>query len=122
MINRVTLGTAAWNRTFVMGTGADENIEIITTKTSGRAGGESFAKWNRTRRLCLSKIVTGNKQPVTDKKKTTWSTTHPHIKTNNKTTTSEQFTEYRPLHIYSHSCESKLFNFLPSMEHIRTHL
>lgn len=48
----IVLGTAAWNRTFVMGTGADDNMEIITTKTSGRAGGESLAKWNRTRRLC----------------------------------------------------------------------
>lgn len=68
----VTLGTAAWNRTFEMGTGADDNMEIITTKTSGRAGGESLAKWNKTRRLCLSKIVTGNKLPVrSDREKET---------------------------------------------------
>lgn len=49
---------------FVMGTGAEDNIEMITTKTSGRADGELLAKWNKTRRLCLSKIVKGNMLPV----------------------------------------------------------
>lgn len=95
MINRVTLGTAAWNRTFVMGTGADDNIEIITTKTSGRAGGESLAKWNRTRRLCLSKIVTGNMLPVTDRKEQLG---QQHILTLKQTT--------KPQHQHHHNLQS----------------
>lgn len=49
---------------FVTGTGADESMEIITTRTSGRDGGESRAKWKRTRRLWLSNTVTGNRLPA----------------------------------------------------------
>lgn len=48
----------------VTGTGADESMEIITTRTSGRDGGESRAKWKRTRRLWLSNTVTGNRLPA----------------------------------------------------------
>jgi len=36
---------------------------MITTSTSGRDGGESRAKWKRTRRLFPSKTVTGNRLP-----------------------------------------------------------
>lgn len=49
---------------FVTGMGADDSMEMITTRTSGRDGGHSRAKCNRTRKLCSSKIVTGNMLPV----------------------------------------------------------
>lgn len=58
-----TFGTAAWKRMLVTGVGAEESIEMITTSTSGRDGGQSRAKVNKTRRLCLSNTVTGNKLP-----------------------------------------------------------
>lgn len=48
------------------GVGAEDSIEIMTTSTSGRAGGQSRAKVNKTRRLCLSKIVTGSRLPGID--------------------------------------------------------
>lgn len=48
------------------GVGAEDSMEMITTRTSGRAGGQSRAKVNKTRRLCLSNTVTGNKLPGTD--------------------------------------------------------
>lgn len=38
-------------------------MEMITTSTSARDGGESRAKVNRTRRLCLSNTLTGNRLP-----------------------------------------------------------
>lgn len=38
-------------------------MEMITTSTSGRDGGQSREKVNKTRRLCLSNTVTGNKLP-----------------------------------------------------------
>lgn len=57
----ITLGTAAWKRMLVTGIGAEDSMEIITTSTSGRDGGQSRAKVNKTRRLCLSNTVTGNK-------------------------------------------------------------
>lgn len=47
----------------VIGTGAEDNMEMITTSTSGREGGQSRANVNKTRRLCLSNTVTGNKVP-----------------------------------------------------------
>lgn len=65
-----TLGTAAWKRMFVTGMGADDSIEMMTTRTSGRDRGHSRAKCNRTRKLCLSKIVTGNMLPVRQEKRT----------------------------------------------------
>jgi hypothetical protein len=58
-----TLGTADWKRMLVTGMGAEDNMEMITTSTSDREGGESRAKWNSTRKLCLSNTVTGNKLP-----------------------------------------------------------
>lgn len=61
---RRTFGTAAWKRMLVTGMGADDSMEMMTTRTSGRDGGWSRAKCNRTRKLCLSKIVTGNMLPV----------------------------------------------------------
>lgn len=48
----------------VTGTGAEDSMEMITTSTSGRDGGESRAKWKRTRRLCPSNTVTGNRLPA----------------------------------------------------------
>ena len=60
---RVTLGTAAWKRMLVTGTGAEESMEMTTTSTSGREGGQSRAKWNSTRKLCLSNTVTGSRLP-----------------------------------------------------------
>lgn len=56
----ITLGTAAWKRMLVTGIGAEDSMEMITTSTSGRDGGQSRAKVNKTRRLCLSNTVTGN--------------------------------------------------------------
>lgn len=50
----------------VTGEGAEDSMEMITTRTSGREGGQSRAKVNKTRRLCLSNTVTGNKLPGTD--------------------------------------------------------
>lgn len=64
-----TLGTAAWKRMFVTGIGAEDSMEMITTSTSGRDGGQSRAKVNKTRRLCLSNTVTGNKVPEIDDQK-----------------------------------------------------
>lgn len=46
-----------------MGVGAEDSMEMITTSTSARDGGESRAKVNRTRRLCLSNTLTGNRLP-----------------------------------------------------------
>lgn len=45
--------------------GAEDSMEMITTSTSGRDGGQSQAKVKKTRRLCLSNTVTGNKLPET---------------------------------------------------------
>lgn len=61
-----TLGTAAWKRMLVTGIGAEDSMEMITTSTSGRDGGQSRAKVNKTRRLCLSNTVTGNTVPEID--------------------------------------------------------
>lgn len=58
-----TFGTAAWKRMLVTGVGAEDSMEMITTSTSARDGGESRAKVNRTRRLCLSNTLTGNRLP-----------------------------------------------------------
>lgn len=58
-----TLGTAAWKRMLETGMGAEDSMEMMTTSTSGRDGGQSRAKVNRTRRLCLSNTVTGSKLP-----------------------------------------------------------
>ncbi|TNN57982.1 hypothetical protein EYF80_031806 [Liparis tanakae] len=58
-----TLGTAAWKRMLVTGLGAEDSMEMMTTSTSGRDGGQSRAKVNNTRRLCLSNTVTGNRLP-----------------------------------------------------------
>lgn len=56
----------------VTGMGAEDSMEMITTSTSGRDGGQSRAKVNKTRRLCLSNTVTGNKLPeiIINKNKT----------------------------------------------------
>lgn len=51
----------------VTGAGADDSMEMITTSTSGRDGGESRAKWKRTRRLWPSKTVTGNRAPAEER-------------------------------------------------------
>lgn len=64
-----TLGTAAWKRMLVTGMGAEDSMEMITTSTSGRDGGQSRAKVNNTRRLCLSNTETGNKVPEIDEQK-----------------------------------------------------
>ena len=61
--HRLTLGTADWKRILVMGSGAEDNMEMITTNTSGRDCGQSCAKWNSTRKLRLSNTVTGNRRP-----------------------------------------------------------
>lgn len=61
--NAPTLGTAAWKRMLVTGTGAEDSMEMITTRTSGLDGGQSCAKVNKTLRLCLSNTVKGNKLP-----------------------------------------------------------
>lgn len=58
-----TLGTAAWKRMLVTGMGAEDSMEMITTRTSGLDGGQSCAKVNKTLRLCLSNTVTGNRLP-----------------------------------------------------------
>lgn len=50
----------------VTGVGAEDSMEMITTSMSGRDGGQSRAKVNKTRRVCLSNIVTGNKLPGID--------------------------------------------------------
>lgn len=60
----LTLGTAAWKRMLVAGVGAEDSMEMMTTRTSGRDGGQSRANVNKTRRLCLSNTVTGNWLPV----------------------------------------------------------
>lgn len=57
----IDFGAVVWKFMLVTGTGADDSMEMITTSTSGRDGGESRAKWKRTRRLCPSNTVTGNK-------------------------------------------------------------
>lgn len=61
----LTFGAVVWKFMFETGTGAEDSMEMITTRTSGRDGGESRAKWKRTRRLCLSNTVTGKRLPVT---------------------------------------------------------
>ena len=58
-----TLGTADWKRMLVAGAGAEDSMEMMTTRTSGRDGGQSRAKWKSTLRLCLSNTVTGNRLP-----------------------------------------------------------
>lgn len=63
-ISVLTFGAVVWKLMLVTGAGADESMEIITTRTSGRDGGESRAKWKRTRRLWLSNTVTGNRLPA----------------------------------------------------------
>lgn len=40
----LTLGAVVWKLMLVTGTGADDSMEMITTNTSGRDGGESRAK------------------------------------------------------------------------------
>lgn len=47
----------------VMGCGAEDSMERMTTSTSGRPDGESRAKWMRTRRLWPSNTVTGRRLP-----------------------------------------------------------
>lgn len=59
----LTFGAVVWKFILVTGTGAEDSMEMITTSTSGRDGGQSRANVNRTRRLCLSNTVTGNKLP-----------------------------------------------------------
>lgn len=59
----LTSGTEAWKRMLLTGTGAEESMEMITTSTSAREGGESRAKWKSTRKLWLSNTVTGNRLP-----------------------------------------------------------
>lgn len=49
-----------------MGAGAEDSMEIMTTSTSGRDGGQPWANVNKTRRLCLSNTVTGSSLPRTD--------------------------------------------------------
>lgn len=59
----LTFGAEVWKFILVTGTGAEDSMEMMTTSTSGRDGGESRAKWNRTRKLCPSNTVTGNRLP-----------------------------------------------------------
>ena len=40
----LTFGAVVWKLMSVTGTGADDSMEMITTSTSGREGGESRAK------------------------------------------------------------------------------
>lgn len=47
----LTLGAVTRKLMPVTGTGADDSMEMMTTSTSGRDGGELRAKWNSTRRL-----------------------------------------------------------------------
>lgn len=63
MGKKLTFGTEVWKFMLVTRTGAEDSMEMITTSTSGRHGGESRAKWKRTRRLCPSNTVTGNRLP-----------------------------------------------------------
>lgn len=60
----LTLGAVTWKLMPVTGTGADDSMEMMTTSTSGREGGELQAKWNSTRRLWPSNTVTGKRLPV----------------------------------------------------------
>lgn len=60
----LTLGAVTWKLMPVTGTGADDSMEMMTTSTSGREGGELQAKWKSTRRLWPSNTVTGKRLPV----------------------------------------------------------
>lgn len=60
----LTLGAVTWKSMPVTGTGADDSMEMMTTSTSGREGGELQAKWKSTRRLWPSNTVTGKRLPV----------------------------------------------------------
>lgn len=40
----LTFGAVVWKFMFETGTGAEDSMEMITTRTSGRDGGESRAK------------------------------------------------------------------------------
>lgn len=51
---------------WLTGVGAEDSMEMITTSTSGRDGGQSRAKVNKTRKLCWSNTVRGNRLPGTD--------------------------------------------------------
>lgn len=57
----IDFGAEVWKLMLVTGMGAEDSMEMMTTSTSGRDGGESRAKWNRTRKLCPSNTVTGNR-------------------------------------------------------------
>lgn len=60
----LTLGAETWKSMPVTGTGADDSMEMMTTSTSGREGGELEAKWKSTRRLWPSNTVTGKRLPA----------------------------------------------------------
>lgn len=60
----LTLGAVTWKLMPVTGTGADDSMEMMTTSTSGREGGELQAKWKSTRRLWPSNTVTGKRLPA----------------------------------------------------------
>lgn len=60
----LTLGAVTWKLMPVTGTGADDSMEMMTTSTSGREGGELQAKWKSTRRLWPSNTVTGRRLPA----------------------------------------------------------
>lgn len=60
----LTFGAVTSKLMPVTGTGADDSMEMMTTSTSGREGGESQAKWKSTRRLWPSNTVTGKRLPA----------------------------------------------------------
>lgn len=60
----LTLGAVTWKLMPVTGTGAEDSMEMMTTSTSGREGGELQAKWKSTRRLWPSNTVTGRRLPA----------------------------------------------------------
>lgn len=69
LLLQLTFGAVIWKLMLVTGMGADDSMEMITTSTSGRDGGESRAKWKRTRRLFPSNTVTGKRLPAEERRR-----------------------------------------------------